>query len=122
MRRLVIVAVVFCFAVVGCTEDEGASYEFDLAGSNEVCDGDTCGGDGSGSATLAINADRDVICYEISLEGLEGVIASHIHEAPEGESGDPVVDITGLDDDGGEDCVEVEEELLEEILAEPEGY
>ena len=122
MKRVVIIIAVVCLSLVGCTEDENADYSFDLAGNNEVCDGDTCGGDGAGQATLDINADREEICFEVSLEGIEGVNASHIHEGEEGESGDPVIDITGLDDEGGEGCVEADEDTIEDILADPEGY
>jgi hypothetical protein len=122
MRRIAVMAAVVCLLFVGCTEDENAEFSFDLAGSNEVCDGDSCGGDGSGTASVDLNADREEICYEVSLEGIEGVNASHIHAGEEGESGDPVVTVTGLDDGGGTGCVDADEETIEDILADPEDF
>ncbi len=123
MRRVGIL-LLLCVLLAACTGDEGAEYSFDLGGANEVCDDpDACGGEGSGTATVELNSDQEEICYEISLEGVEGANASHIHEGAPGESGDPVVDLsTGVSDEGGSDCVGAEESLIEDILDDPSGY
>lgn len=55
------------------------------------------GEDATGDFMLWLNADMDVICYEITLEGTFGeyespaFTATHIHEGPEGEAGPPRV-------------------------------
>jgi hypothetical protein len=123
MRRLGIFMMV-CFALAACGGDEATELGADLSGANEVCDDpDACGGDGSGNATIEVDADAGEVCYDISVEGLEGVNASHIHEGEEGEGGDPVIDLTaGLSDEGGSDCVDADEELIQDIIDEPSGF
>lgn len=124
--RASIAAAVVLLAFGACNEgdDEGGDFELSLSGDEEVCDGDTCGGDGSGSATITINSDRNEVCYEISLDGVEGATAAHIHAAPEGEAGDVVVDLEYEgDDEGGDKCVDgIDESVLEEISEEPERH
>lgn len=110
----------------GCTEDEGESFEVTMSGSNEVCDDpDACGGDGSGTAEITLDADANEVCVDITTD-VDGINASHIHEGEEGESGDPVVDLSPNVAAGGSEvdgCVSgVEEELIEDILADPAGY
>ncbi|MDQ3646416.1 MAG: CHRD domain-containing protein, partial [Actinomycetota bacterium] len=110
MKRSWVVSLVVALALLGgaCNEgdDEGGSFELELSGAAEVCDeGGKCGGDGSGTATVDINSDQNEICYEITLEGVEGANASHIHEAEEGESGDVVVDLAYTGEEG-ERCVD----------------
>ncbi len=122
MRRVGILLVAV-LVVVACDGDDAAEFRTDLAGANEVCeDANACGGEGSGSATITLDADEDEVCYDISLEGVEGVNASHIHEGEEGVAGDPVIDLTGLDDEGGSACVEADEGLIEEIIDDPSEY
>jgi hypothetical protein len=123
-RALLAFGVVVLLAASACG-DEGAEFNVDLAGENEVCDDpNACGGDGSGTATVTIDPDQNEVCYEIELEGVEGANAAHIHEGAEGEAGDPVVDLAYTGDDSGvDDCVdEVDEGVLEDILDDPSGY
>jgi len=104
-----------------CNEgnDEGGSFDVELSADAEVCDGDTCGGEGSGSATIDINSDQNEVCYEIALDGVDGANAAHIHEGSEDESGDVVVDLE-YSGDKGETCVDgLDEGDLEDIAEEP---
>ncbi len=123
-RTVLAFAVLVLLSASAC-DGEGGEFNVDLTGENEVCDDpDACGGEGSGSATVTIDPDQNEVCYEIDLEGVEGTNASHIHEAPEGEVGDVVVDLayTG-DDSGADDCVDgVDEGVLEDILDNPSDY
>lgn len=127
MKRMWITALVVVFAMVGaaCNEgnDEGGGFELELSGAAEVCDeGGKCGGDGGGTATVDINSDQNEICYEITLEGVEGANASHIHKAEEGEAGDVVVDLAYTGEEG-EKCVDgIDEGDLEDIAEEPSEY
>lgn len=126
MKRVLFLSMVlFVVAFAGCTEDEGGDFEVSLSGANEVCDDENaCGGEGSGTATVEIDADENEVCYEFELEGVEGVNAAHIHEGEDGQSGDPVVDLAYSGDDAGaDDCVDgVDESILEDILKDPSGY
>lgn len=125
MRRtgVLIAAAAILLAFSACNEgdDEGGDFDLSLNGADEVCDGNACGGDGTGSGTITINSDQNEVCYEIALDGVEDVTAAHIHAAPEGEAGDVVVDLAYEGgDDGGEKCVDgIEESVLEEIAEEP---
>lgn len=128
MRRVVSIGLV-AFAVflgAGCNEgdDEGGSFSLALSGEAEVCDGDTCGGGGTGSADIEINSDRNELCYEISLDDVEDVTAAHIHAAPEGEAGDVVIDLEYAGDDtGAEECIDgIDENILEDVSEEPERH
>ncbi|HYO61669.1 MAG TPA: CHRD domain-containing protein [Actinomycetota bacterium] len=117
------VAIVLVLTGTACNEgdDEGGSFSLELAGDAEVCEGDTCGGDGAGTAEVTINSDQNEICYEIALDGVQDVTAAHIHAAPEGEAGDVVVDLDYAGDDAGaEGCVDgIDESILEEVSEEP---
>jgi hypothetical protein len=79
--------------------------------------------DGSGTAAITIDPDTGEVCYDLSVEGIEPVTASHIHIGAEGESGDVVVP---LDVDGFEgtssDCVDASDADLDAIIANPAGY
>ncbi len=126
MRKtwLVVLMVVVALFVGACNEgnDEGGSFEVDLTSDAEVCDGDTCGGDGSGTATVDINSDQNQICYEITLDGVEDASAAHIHTGEEGENGDVLVDLLFTGEEG-ETCVDdVDEGALEDIAEEPSGF
>ena len=127
MRRFLLLALVLVALVsVGCNpgDDEGGAFDLSLSGDAEICDGDTCGGSGSGDAEVEINTDENQICYEVSLSGVSDVAAAHIHEGVEGEAGDVVVDLEyDGDDEGADACVDgVDEGVLEGITEEPSGF
>ena len=52
---------------------------------------------GSGTAAITIDPDTGQVCWDLSVDGVADVTASHIHVGAEGESGDVVVP---LDVDG----------------------
>ncbi len=128
MRRIGLLALVLVAGLwlVACNpgDDEGGDYQIDLSGENEVCEGDTCGGDGTGSAEVEINSDRNEVCYDITLEGVENVQAAHIHTGGPDEAGPVVVNFMYEgDDSGGDACVDdVEESVLEDISEDPENH
>ncbi len=120
---VVLVTLLTLFATA-CNEgdDEGGSFDLELSADAEICEGDTCGGEGSGTATIDINSDQNEVCYEIALEGVEDATAAHIHEGSEDESGDVVVDLEYSGDEG-ETCVDgLDEGDLETITEEPSGF
>lgn len=132
--------------------DEFTSAFTAMANPDDVVDGDgepTGGEEGaSGDVMLWVNSDLDVICYDITLEGVTGdydspaLTGTHIHEAAAGESGPPriVFDdpqpiddvprtssgciegpfVTGVEDDDGND--QGEGFTVAEIEADPADY
>jgi hypothetical protein len=129
MKRfsLLALALVATLLLVSCNpgDDEGGEFDIQLTGAEEVCDGDTCGGDGTGEAEVEINSDENQICYDISLEGVENVRAAHIHSGEEGEAGPVLVNLEYPEgeDDGADKCVDgVSESDLEDISEEPANF
>jgi LPXTG-motif cell wall-anchored protein len=89
-----------------------------LAGSAETDE------DGSGTATVVLDPDAGTACWEFSVENIDPVTVSHIHEGAEGADGGVVVD---LDLDGfegtSEGCNEAADaETLQAIIDNPAGY
>jgi hypothetical protein len=128
MRKISVLAVAILAGawLVACNpgDDEGGKFSIDLSGANEVCEGDTCGGDATGTADLEINSDENQVCYEITLEGVENVKAAHIHSGSPDEAGPVVVNLEYEGDDQGADkCVDgIDESDLEDISEEPANY
>jgi hypothetical protein len=89
----------------------------------DLADGGEGDADGSGSATITIDTDTGEVCWELSVDGIGDVVASHIHVGGEGENGDVVVP---LDVDGfsgtSEGCVDASDADLDAIVADPAGY
>jgi len=79
--------------------------------------------DGSGTATIKVDDDKRSVCFKLSLYGIDEPIAAHIHKAPKGKNGDPVLRLsTGvpLSQSG---CVKkVSASLVKQISAKPAGF
>jgi len=79
--------------------------------------------DGSGTAAITIDPDTGEVCYDLTVEGIQPVTASHIHIGAESESGDVVVplDVDGFEGSSS-DCVDASDADLDAIIANPAGY
>lgn len=93
------------------------SFTADLVGGGE---GDP---DGSGSAAITIDPDTGEVCYDLTVEAIADVTASHIHVGAEGESGDVVVplDIDGFSGASAA-CGDASDADLAAIVADPAGF
>jgi hypothetical protein len=87
--------------------------------------------DGSGSATLSLDAEAGIACFDLTCTKIRGPLAAHIHEGAVTESGD-IVDHS-FDMKGGtpifktikgvDGCVRnVDASVIDAILADPAGY
>ena len=137
-RRLVIIAVMtMALTTVGTVMTAGgaladpktATFTIQLSGAAEVCPTapGTCGGPGTGTATITIDRNARTLCYTITTQNVAlPLLAAHIHVAPAGEAGPVVVPLfsqpvntatvprtclTGLD-----------KNLLKDILRSPQDY
>ena len=91
--------------------------------SATLADGGDGEANGSGTAAITIDPDTGQVCWDLSVDGVGDVTASHIHVGAEGASGDVVVP---LDVDGfsgtSSDCVDASDADLDAIIANPAGY
>lgn len=96
---------------------DAVSYSATLSGANEVGDagGDT---DGSGSATVTIDAAGGEVCFDITYTGIGAVAAGHIHSGGAGANGPVVVDFA-LNDTTTEGCVDADATAITAILNAP---
>ena len=127
---LVLFAVGAVMTASGALADpKTASFTIQLSGAAEVCPTapGTCGGPGTGTATITIDRNARTLCYAITTENVAlPLLAAHIHAAPAGEAGPVVIPLftqpvntatvprtclTGLD-----------KNLLKDILRNPEDY
>lgn len=102
----------------------GRPLDAELLGANEVGTGGDP--DGRGTADITVNPGTGQVCYEISVSGLDPVVAGHIHEAPAGSNGSVVVDFMLTQEDfvGGtaSGCATVPRDQAKEILKDSDGY
>jgi hypothetical protein len=80
--------------------------------------------DGTGTASVVLDPDAGTACWTLTAEGIDPVVASHIHVGAAGENGDVAVN---LDLDGfegsSEGCTEdVDAATLQAVIDNPAGY
>ncbi len=124
MRRLItLAALAVVLALPATAAAGGRPFVVSLWGANEVT---VSGGDpdGSGTAWLTLNYGQAEICWSISVEDIVlPATAAHIHEAPAGSAGPPVVFLSAPDENGwSSGCTSASQELIKDIQQSPAGY
>lgn len=100
---------------------EGRPLKATLSGENEVPD--PADPDGSGMAEVTLNLGQQEVCYELSVENIGPATLAHIHAAPAGENGAPVITLDAPSDGSSSGCVsDVSKDLIREILKSPSDY
>jgi hypothetical protein len=105
-------------ALAGVVMAAETTLTADLAGSAETDE------DGSGTATVVLDPDAGTACWTFSVESIDPVTVSHIHEGAAGADGGPVVDLD-LDgfDGSSEGCNDAADAAtLQAIIDDPAGY
>jgi hypothetical protein len=97
----------------------GAKLTASLTGPVEVPPGDP---DGAGSFTATLNPGHDQLCYELKVDKIDAANAAHIHEAPTGQAGPPVVALEAPASGTSKACVAVAGELATKLMQHPENY
>jgi len=85
---------------------------------------------GSGEAyVFGIDGDATTLCYVLTVEGLSGASAAHIHEGAAGTNGPVVVNLAAPADGNAADCLTegeagkfVGDQTVADILANPSDY
>jgi hypothetical protein len=137
-RRLVILAVMTValsavatvMAAGGALADQKtATFTIQLSGAAEVCPTapGTCGGPGTGTATITINRNARTLCYTITTQNVAlPLLAAHIHQAPAGEAGPVVIPLFTQPVNAatvGPICLSgLNKNLLKDIIRNPQDY
>jgi hypothetical protein len=79
--------------------------------------------DGSGQATITLNAGHGEICYELSATGISPAIAAHIHVGTADVAGPVVVPLAPPVTNGSSSgCASADPALIKAIMKNPEQY
>ena len=108
----------------GAASAQDADYAYvgaTLFGKNEVGH-EGAGEDASGDFNAELDLTNGKICYLLEVEGLDEVVAAHIHEGREGSNGAPVMSLQLASDNGDDVCVDADKELLKRIARRSDGY
>jgi hypothetical protein len=94
-----------------------------LSGANEVPPADP---DGEGAAAVTIDPANTQVCIDIRVANIDTVIAAHIHNAPAGSNGPPVVPPAGslpnLPTPTSANCMSAAPALIADMIANPANY
>jgi predicted aconitase with swiveling domain len=137
-RRLVSIAVLtVVLSVVGAVmaasgalaDEKTATFTVQLSGAAEVCPTapGTCGGPGTGTATITIDRNARTLCYSITTQDVAlPLLAAHIHVAPVGQAGPVVIPLFTQPVNAatvGPTCpTDLDKNLLKDIIRNPENY
>ena len=78
--------------------------------------------DGTGSATLRVNAGQGRVCYTLTVANIDAATAAHVHRGGPDAAGPPVVTLEAPADGSSEGCAEVSRELAQELIRSPSGF
>lgn len=90
-----------------------------LTGAAETKKGDP---NGSGTAAVTVDSDKDQICYTLHVKGIAKATAAHIHKGAAGADGSPVVMLTAPASGSSHGCVAVKSDVAKDIVAHPADY
>lgn len=112
----VVLALGAAMPVSAYAADGGRTFVVEMTGGAErPGPGDP---DGSGLAQITINPGQGSVCWSISYQNLDTVVAAHIHRAPSTEPGAVVIGFSPVS--GG--CTTADRALLREIFVDPSGF
>ena len=115
---LIVLALVFATAALAAG---GAPRVTTLSGAEEVPPADP---DGSGYASIWLNAGQRTVCWEWSVEDIATPTAAHIHKAPAGQNGGVVVPLMPVPGEfSASGCATgVDKALIKDIIKNPHQY
>jgi hypothetical protein len=106
-----------------------ATFTIQLSGAAEVCPTapGTCGGPGTGTATITIDRNARTLCYAITTQNVAlPLLAAHVHVAPVGGAGPVVIPLFTEPVNAasvGPTCLTgLDKNLLKAILRSPQDY
>lgn len=79
--------------------------------------------DGRGTAELRINPETGQFCYKVTVSDIAPAVYTHIHKAPAGSGGGPImVELEPPADGSSEGCVTIAPEVARTLLSSPADY
>jgi len=78
--------------------------------------------DGTGTATLRVNAGQGQVCYTINVANIDAATLAHIHRGGVDVAGPVVVNFTPPADGSSEGCASVDRALAQELIRAPAGF
>jgi hypothetical protein len=130
LMTMALSAVATVIAAGGALADQKtATFTIQLSGAAEVCPTapGTCGGPGTGTATITIDRNARTVCYAITTQNVAlPLLAAHIHAAPAGQAGPVVVPLFTQPVNSatvGPTCLTgLDKNLLKAIIRNPQDY
>jgi hypothetical protein len=127
---LVLSAIAAVMTASGALADQKtATFTIQLSGAEEVCPTapGTCGGPGTGTATINIDRNARTLCYTITTSNVAlPLAAAHVHAAPAGQAGPVVIPLFTQPVNAttvGPTCLtDLDKNLLKDIIRNPENY
>ena len=118
----VILTLLLFFSSLGLGQNEGqggSPLSASLTGAAEV----PGPGDSDGTGTVKLTLNEGQICFELTVSNIGAATAAHIHEAPAGKAGPPVVTLAPAPKEGSsKDCVSADKDLIKRIRQNPENF
>ena len=78
--------------------------------------------DGTGTATFRINPGQTQVCYELTAAKIGTATMAHIHRAPTGQAGPPVVTLDAPASGKSKNCAAITKELAKELTQTPAAF
>jgi hypothetical protein len=102
-------------------DHSGHEMTINLTGAAEVPGpGDT---DGTGTAKITLKQAEGKVCFELTVSNIGEATAAHIHEAPAGKAGPPVVTLAPAPASGSsKECVTASADVIKKIMANPANF
>jgi len=116
MKRLALALAVFGLAAAPALAQE-TKLSAHLMGSP------TTDADGMGHANFKVDAAKNEVCYDLTVEKIAAATAAHVHKGAAGASGPPVVMMKAPDANGKvTGCATADPAVVKDILANPANY
>ncbi len=107
-------------ATSALAQDGGRKFETMLSGAAEVPGpGDT---DGSGTASVTVNAGQRQLCFKLSVSSIAAATAAHVHIGGKTVAGPVSVGLTAPTDGKSSGCVTITRDLAQAIIKDPANY
>ena len=123
MRKIMLSAFVLALALLTFAHLAAAAetkLKANLTGAAEVPGpGDN---NGSGTAQVTINPDKNEVCYDLHVTKVEGANAAHIHEGAAGKSGPVKVPFDAPKGGAAKGCKTADAAVVKDIMANPANY